>query len=161
MKTISKNLEKAGIHGILAYSYSVYFMAFIFGMLLHFLIPGDVIENPNSQFFGFWLLVIGTVLIVWAQSTSASTHKQRESNRDGNIVHHFKKGPYVFSRVPTHLGLLLALIGFALTVNSMFLIILSAIAFIITKNIILPKHEILLEQKYGSSYTEYRKSVKL
>ena len=161
MEEISKKLEKIGIHGILAYSYSVYFIAMIIGIILHYSLQNDYFGNNESRVWGLWLLIAATVLIFWAQKTSAGTHKVREENKDKNITHHFKKGPYIFSRSPTHIGLFLALIGFGQMINSLFMIALAVIAYLVSHSSFVNKQEILLEKKYSESYKDYKKSVKL
>jgi len=109
--------------------------------------------------WSLFLLAAGSGIILWAQATSGSTHQMREENKDKDITYEFNKGPYMFSRSPTHIGLGLALAGFALAINSSIMLGLAVIAFIVTRLVFIAKEEKLLIEKYGDSYRRYKKSV--
>jgi len=45
-------------------------------------------------------------------------------------------------------------------INSLFGVILTILAHVVTKVFFLKKEEVILERKYGEVYTEYKKKVK-
>jgi len=51
-------------------------------------------------------------------------------------------------------------LGFSLIIDSFFGIVLTIIAYVITKIFFLKKEESLLEKKYGEVYGDYKKKVK-
>ena len=104
---------------------------------------------------GVAFLLLATILILWAQMTSRNLSKQNITKET------FCKGPYCYTRSPTHWGLFLLLLGFGFIANAFFLIILTLISFVITKFIFLEKEENALAMKYGAPYLEYKKEVKL
>ena len=142
------------VHVVLAHSYVVFFMLFLVGVFL------DLIFN--LKFFNFEFLVplgiifilLASILIFWAQKTS------RNFKRENLTKESFNKGPYFFTRCPTHLGLFLLTLGFGLIANAIFIVISSAVSFLITKFVYLNHEEAILEKKYGNSYKEYKASVK-
>src|SRR3989338_8719819 len=57
-------------------------------------------------------------------------------------------------------GLFFLMLGFGVITNSFFVIVFSIISFLTAKFIFIEKQEKMLEEKYGTHYTEYKKSVK-
>jgi len=150
----SKNLHKNKVHGVLAHSYILYFILFLFGILLDFIFPLKIFTNYIISVIGFVFLIFGTFLIVWAQKSSHHLKKENISKET------FYQGPYRYTRSPTHLGLLLLTIGFGVMANTLFIIISSIVSFIVTKFIFIKAQEKILAEKYGTPYLEYKESVK-
>jgi protein-S-isoprenylcysteine O-methyltransferase Ste14 len=156
LKNNTSNIEqpKNNVHGILARSYVCCFLLFLGGVFL------DLIFNFRIQNFvfmipiGFGLILLASVLILWAQKTSRNLSKENLTKEN------FSKGPYRFTRMPTHLGLLFLMLGFGIMVNAIFIIISTIISFVLAKLFFLKKEELILEQKYGTPYLEYKKQVR-
>ena len=147
-------LSKYQIHKILAHSYTFYFLSFLIGILLDYILPLRIFKHPIMPLVGGFIIVIASLLIFWAQKTSRD-YKNREI-----VKEIFFQGPYKLSRSPTHWGLFLLIFGFGLLVNASFVVIFSVISLIITKVVFLKKEEMFLEKKYGEPYREYKKIVK-
>jgi protein-S-isoprenylcysteine O-methyltransferase Ste14 len=150
----SKNIHKNKIHGILAHSYILYFIFFLFGILLDFIFPVKIFGNYIISIIGTIFLILGTILIIWAQKSS---HRLKKENINKET---FYQGPYRYTRSPTHLGLLLLTVGFGIIANTLFIVISSIISFIVTKFIFIKAQEKVLAEKYGTPYLEYKESVK-
>lgn len=103
------------------------------------------------------MLIVSSLIIYWAQFTSSNYKKRvkKDSSRS-----HFEHGPYKYLRSPTHFGLFIMTLGFSLIINSLFSVLFTLIAYIISKFFFLKKEEEILEGKYGEVYTEYKKKVK-
>lgn len=142
------------IHHLLAHSYSVYFIFFLIGIALDVVLDGHIFKSQVFSWIGAGLLFLATVLIFWAQHTSRHLHK-RELSKEA-----FCRGPYCYTRSPTHWGLFLMMLGFGLVANAFFVVVLTIVAFLIAKITFLRKEEEALEERYGTPYTEYKKSVK-
>lgn len=154
---INKN---ALIHIVLGHSYLVYFATFVIG----FLVDTKWSFRFNAPFLmpiGFILLFVGPALIVWAQYTSHELAIKQVVTKKEIFSHDFFRGPYVFSRSPTHVGLFLMIVGLGLLFNSVSIVGTTVLAFILTKIFFLSKEESLLEEKYGSEYQSYKDKVKL
>jgi len=73
----------------------------------------------------------------------------------------FFRGPYCVSRSPTHWGLFLLVVSLGFLLNSVLIIVVGIIAFLVSKGVFLRREENLLVQKYGEEYLKYKKQVKL
>lgn len=145
------------VHLVLSHSYTVFLLAVVLGVIFDILIPTSYFGNYIFQYVGFVMIVLGSLLIYWAQSTTNCTKK--EELEKGEPVRDFARGPYKYSRNPTHIGIAIMTFGLGLIINSIFSIIFVIVAFLITKNIFVKKEEALLEKKYGEDYCNYKKKV--
>lgn len=143
------------VHHLLAHSYGVYFLFFLTGVVLDVLFDWEIFSSNLLVGAGVGLLVFATLLIIWAQHTSRNLHKNEISKEA------FCRGPYCYTRSPTHWGLFLLMLGFGLVSNAFFVVLFTVIAFILTRFTFLRKEEEALVHKYGAPYLEYKKSVKL
>lgn len=141
-------------HRVLANSYISYFIAFILGLGVHLFYPISIYKHEVVSYLGFVFIVLATLLIFWAQNTSRNLDV---FNLNINI---FRKGPYYFTRMPTHLGLFLLIIGFGLVINSFFVVLFTFIYFVLGKFSFIKKQEAILLKKYGEHYLEYKKIVR-
>lgn len=142
------------IHKILAHSYAMHFMLLLVGVALDIIIGVKVFTSPQMLPVGAIFLVLGTILIFWAQYTSRHLKKENITKET------FRHGPYHYTRTPTNFGIFFMMLGFGMIVNAFFVILSSVISFIVAKFVFLNKEEEVLAEKYGAPYVEYKKSVK-
>jgi len=143
------------IHRVLAKSYSMYFLFFLLGVTLDLIFRFQIFATSIMIPLGFILLSLATILILWAQHTSRNLDKKDITKET------FCKGPYCYTRSPTHWGLFLLMLGFGILANALFVIITTLISFFVSRSVFLAKQERMLAHKYGAPYLEYQKSVKL
>lgn len=144
------------VHFILSHSYTVFMLAVVFGLILDVFMPVEIFHKSVYQYIGLLMIILGSILIYWAQSTSSSTKKEETSGESRD----FARGPYKYNRSPTHVGLSVMTLGLGFLLNSAFSVILIVIAYFITKSIFLKKEEAILEKKYGKPYFDYKKKVR-
>lgn len=149
--------RKGQTHFVLVHSYIIFLFAVILGILFDLLLKKKIFSDNLYQYVGFAMLVFSSIIIYWAQSTS-SNYKKRVGKE--NYRSHFEHGPYKYLRSPTHFGLFIMTLGLSLIINSLFSVLFTLIAYIISKFFFLKKEEEILEDKYGEVYTEYKKKVK-
>ena len=149
-----EHIYKKKVHRVLAQSYSVYLVSFLVGISLDIIFQLKIFNVQAIVFLGPALLVFATILIFWAQKTSNSLHKKAISKEN------FCRGPYCYTRSPTHWGLFFLVIGFGIVINAVFVVLFTLVAFLVTRLIFLDKQEKILEEKYGTHYAEYKKLVK-
>lgn len=152
-KIEENNPHKNKVHKILAHSYLFLFVSFIFGLFVDSIFPLKF-SSASHPIFGFILIILGTLIVFWAQRASIRLSKENMSKET------FLRGPYRFSRSPTHLGIFLMMFGFGITTDSFFIIFFSIISILVAKLFFLKKQERILEEKYGEPYKEYKKQVK-
>lgn len=147
------------IHVVLGHSYLVYFASLLFGLFL------DITFNihiPLGELgtAGFIVMAFGTLLVYWAQNTSHKFNVKQICSKEGVCVDDFFKGPYTFSRSPTHLGIFLLVIGFGFVLQSFSIVAMTTFAYFLTRYVFVSKQERLLEYKYGDIYRAYKARVK-
>ncbi|MCX6757506.1 MAG: hypothetical protein NTZ44_01310 [Candidatus Nomurabacteria bacterium] len=155
-KQEQKEHSHKSVHLHLAHSYSLYFFGLLFGLIFDFIFPLRLFSSGVSTFFGITLIIFSSILILWAQKISHPFYI--DNVLEGRLFH---KGPYRFTKSPTHLGLALLVIGFGFLINAFFVIIFTILAFITSKVTYLRKRELFLEKNFGEAYKEYKKSVHL
>lgn len=152
---LNNSEHKDKVHGVLAHSYSAYFACFLVGVLLDLILKLRIFDFPYMQEVGIVLIILASILILWAQKTSRNLKKETLTKNS------FLKGPYVYTRSPTHWGLFFLTLGFGIMTGAVFVVISTIISHLISRLIYLRKEEMILEKKYGAPYLEYKKSVYL
>ncbi|MDQ3244872.1 MAG: isoprenylcysteine carboxylmethyltransferase family protein [bacterium] len=142
------------VHHILAHSYTFFFSFLILGIMLDIIFKLKIVDSTTMISLGFVFLFLGTILIFWAQRTSNNLKVENMTAET------FCKGPYCYTRVPTHIGLFLVALGFGFVLNATFVIITTVVSFFVNKFLFLKEEERILEQKYGRPYIEYKKKIK-
>lgn len=156
-KNTVNNHRKDIVHFILLHSYFIFLFAVILGVLFDFTLKEKIFSNPIYQYAGFFMLIISSIIIYWAQESSSN---YKEKIKKNNSRSHFEYGPYKYLRSPTHFGLFIMTLGFGLIINSLFSVIFTFVAYAISKFFFLKREEKILEGKYGQIYTDYKKKVK-
>lgn len=146
--------KEGSVHKVLAHSYLLYLFFLLAGVSLDVFFKFEIFSNSVFSFFGIFFLIFGTFLIFWAQNTSRNL-KTETINKDT-----FTRGPYYYTRSPTHLGLASVILGFGIITNAFFVVFFALISFIISKFTFLKKEEKILALKYGDPYLEYKKLVR-
>ncbi len=156
----NKAIKKASVHHVLAQSYFLFFIAVISGLFLNMIFPIEISNTHPPQMYGIAFLLVGTYLIIWAQQTSRKgTSERREIH---SLTHeHFLRGPYKYFRSPTHIGLTLLVFGYGLISNALFVVVTTLIFAVVSRFVYVKKEEKILEEKYGNSYSEYKKKVRM
>lgn len=152
--------KKDLVHIILAHSYLVFFASFLIGFFIDLFWPMRL-SIPYLEEIGFFLVIIGTAIIFWAQHSSRKLSVKRICTADGVCSDDFSKGPYKFVRSPTHFGIFFMIIGAGFMFNSISIVIMTLLAFFLTRYFFLPKEEFLLSEKYGEHYRAYKAKVKV
>ncbi|MEA3399070.1 MAG: isoprenylcysteine carboxylmethyltransferase family protein [Patescibacteria group bacterium] len=139
------------IHHVLLYSYTIYFLTIVVGVIFDTFFKIKLFSGEIFQFLGVIIVILGTLIIFWAQRTSKRS--KIEGKRD------FHRGPYKISRHPTSIALMVITLGLGLILNSFFVIVMTIVVFFI-KSIFAKREERILGQKYGEDYFEYKSKVR-
>ena len=150
--------NKKTIHSVLAGSYMVYLVAVLVGFILDIFFHINFV-NQGLQIIGFVFMIFAPLLISESQKASRR-FKQTHLNREINVTD-FMHGPYRYLQSPTHMGLFVLSIGFALVFSSAPLLFMVFVAYVVTHTIFLPNEQKLLKKKYGAPYEAYLKKVHL
>ena len=153
-KNTQKKHHIPNVHWVLAHSYVMQFALFLVGVTLDLFFRFKIFSDTIMVPMGAVLLVFSTILIIWAEHTSRNLQKENISKEA------FCRGPYCYTRTPTHWGLFFLMLGFGIVINAFFVILTTLISFFIAKLVFQNWEEELMEKKYGSHYAEYKKLVK-
>lgn len=151
-----KDVHSGRANHTLAHSYAWYFVFLLGAIALDFVFPVRIFHSALSVPAGFALLFLATILIVWAECTHHHRLDPATVNKEALC-----RGPYCYTRHPTHWGVFLLLLGFGILLNAFFVILFTIVGFALSKLVFLKKHDSILSEKYGRHYEEYKKSVKL
>lgn len=154
MESNKQHFQKTSVHKILAHSYAMHFILFLIGVSLDIVFKFKIFTSPIMAPIGVILLILGSVLILWAQYTSHNLNTENVTKET------FCHGPYCYTRTPTNFGIFFIMLGFGMIANAFFVILSSLISFVVAKFIFLEKEEKALAAKYGAPYLEYKQSVK-
>ena len=142
------------VHKILAHSYSLFFLFFLLGVTLDFIYPIRPWKPEIMAPLGLVFIIWATYLVYWAQKTS------RNLAKNNLAMESFCKGPYCYTRTPTHWGLFFLLLGFGFISGTLFVILFTLLAILISRLTFIRKQEKMLALKYGAPYLEYKKMVR-
>ena len=156
-KNDNKKEHNGGVHFVLIHSYLIFLIAVILGVFFDTFLQEKIFSEAIYANTGLLMLVASSIIIYWAQTTSSNYRERQKKNESDSIFEH---GPYKYLRSPTHFGLFIMTLGLALILNSLFSIIFTIVAYLISKLFFLKKEEKILEDKYGESYTEYKKKTR-
>ena len=138
------------IHTTLARSYLTYFICSIVGLFADTLIGFDV-SLAYASTIAIICFIIGAMLILWAQRTS------RHAKEEGGAPY-FLRGPYQYMRNPTHLGMVLLVVGYTAISGSIVFCAITVIGYLVS-NIFFKKYESMLKVQYDGAYKEYQSKV--
>jgi len=155
MDELEKKLLNS-IHSHLAHSYLSWFAFLLLGILLDIFLPLRLFGGAIWSLVGAIFIIFASGIIFWAQRTTRNLHKGGDYTTSD-----FYRGPYAYTRTPTHSGLFLLTTGFGLIMNAFFVVATSVAAYVIGKRIFLRNYEKLLVEKYGDSYRAYMEEVKI
>lgn len=138
------------IHTTLAHSYLTYFVCSMVGLFGDTLLGFDiaVVHAPTIAITCF---VFGAVLIGWAQYTSRHTSTDQTKP-------YFLRGPYRYMRNPTHLGMVILVLGYTVVSGSVIFCAVTLIGYLIS-NIFFKKYEKLVVASYDGTYADYQSNV--
>lgn len=146
--------NKVKLNKILSSSYLFYFVLFFLGVVFDLIYPVHFFKNSYTMPIGFVFIVLGSFLIFWIKA------KPKKPKKDNLTKEDFMRGPYKYTSVPNHWGMFLLILGFGIMINAVFVVILTTFSFLLTLPVFLKMQEIVLVEKYGDKYKEYRKIVR-
>lgn len=155
MEEQNKTSYNDSVHWVLSHGYAMYFILFLLGVGLDSAHHLAFFQSAFLRPLGVFFLVVATLLIFWAQHTS------RYLPQENITMETFCRGPYCYTRSPTHWGLFLLVLGFGFVANAFFVVISTILSMILSKFVFLRKEEALLAKKYGAPYLEYKKKIKI
>ena len=137
-------------------------LTIICGYLLGRFVPvlqGFGFPAPERYWIGGGLAVVaGIVFGAWPALHFRSTGQNPTPwSETPELVRH---GPYRFTRNPMYVMMILVCIGFAIILNTAWILILTPVCATIIYFVAIRHEGTYLERKFGAAYREYRESVR-
>jgi len=127
-------------------------------ILLHFIVPFQIVVHNPFNFFGLFLIILG---LVTARKVSKTFSKIDTE------IHTFKKprqivtnGLFQYSRNPIYLGFVIVLIGLNIVLGSLTPFIVVLIFVFVTDYWYIPFEEKNMQEQFGQDYRNYKKKVR-
>ncbi|MBN2457792.1 isoprenylcysteine carboxylmethyltransferase family protein [Candidatus Woesearchaeota archaeon] len=136
-----------------------YFWAMLIAsVLLHFFVPVKKLIASPYNYLGILLVVFGIIINLMTDSLfkKAKTCVKPHEMPRSLVV----SGPFRISRHPMYLGMLAILFGAAILLGSIMTFIPPIIFLVLMECLFIPMEERNLKKRFGSSYLDYKKSVR-
>ena len=110
------------------------------------------------QFLGIALVVLGLGLNLWC----AGLYRKAKTNilpntADSNLI---ETGPFLWSRNPIYLGMLLVFAGVCFTLNAPVALLFLPLAWLALRFYVIAREEAYLERRFGDAYVSYQSRVR-
>lgn len=111
------------------------------------------------QLFGLILVAAGIVCIIWIIVLHYNEAPEGwEFERTPKYL--VRRGPYMFTRNPSFLSVLIIALGWALFYGSLSIVIGALVAWLVFNFVVIPREERDLEARFGEAYREYQSEVR-
>jgi protein-S-isoprenylcysteine O-methyltransferase Ste14 len=107
---------------------------------------------------GVAIFAIGFALAIWAIVTIRKAGTQVETWKPTTAI--VANGPYRFTRNPIYLGMMLALVGLAIILDSLWLLAMLLPFYLVIRYGVVAREEAYLERKFGDVYLGYKSRVR-
>ncbi len=135
-----------------------FLLSLLAGLGLHRIVPLGFMPPEAGSIFGWVIVGLGMAILALSERQFAR-HRTSHDNR-GITSALITTGPFRLSRNPVYLGLMIMLVGLAVTFNVLWLLISMPLAFLVIQFHVVPKEEACLQQLFPNTYTGYQSSVR-
>jgi len=110
------------------------------------------------QIAGMVLVILGLALNLW----SAVMYRKASTNilpnaADSNLI---ETGPFVWSRNPIYLGMLIVFVGISFILNAPLALLFAPLAWFVLRFYVIAREEAYLLGRFGGEYTSYQARVR-
>jgi protein-S-isoprenylcysteine O-methyltransferase Ste14 len=135
-----------------------FFICLLLAIVLHFILPVKKLISTPYNYVGILLIGIGIWLNIWADRLFKNKNTTvKPFEKSSSLI---EEGPFVFSRNPMYLGMVIILSGVAVLLGSIMPFIMPVAFFILISVAFIPQEEKALEETFGQSFIEYKKRVR-
>jgi protein-S-isoprenylcysteine O-methyltransferase Ste14 len=139
-------------------------LGFLAGWLLHRYVPLSV-PGANGiggvvgmRAVGWLLIVVGMVILAWAQLTFRRHRTAIIPNRPATAM--VTDGPYAFTRNPMYVSLMLMYVGLALLTRMLWPIIFLPVILALLTALVIRREERYLSDAFGEEYRAFTRKVR-
>ena len=151
-------LARKDTPGLIARPPIIYLCSILFGLVLQWLFPVEVLPPAVEAAGGASFIFIAVVLFALSVREFQRVGTPIPSSRPSNAV--AKTGPYRFSRNPIYVSFTILQIGVATWVNSAWVLGTLTPTLILIRYGVIAREERYLARRFGEEYKRYRESVR-
>jgi len=150
--------ERQDNPGVIAKPPTIYLVAILTGLSLHYFYPLPIIRSTTISWVGLAVIALGLLIMGF----SIKEFRKWETPEDTNLstITIVTSGIYRYSRNPMYLSLTLFLAGIGLFFNSGWLLMLFAPVIAVMSVGVIRREERYLADKFGETYLDYKRSVR-
>lgn len=135
-----------------------YVISFVAGFIINQLWPVALGSKLPLTIIGLILILLSVPIVLFAMKSLKRANTVFDARKATSAI--VKDGPYRFTRNPTYLSLTLLTVGLSLVLNSVWLLIGSAVATVVTHFFVIKPEEHYLTKKFGEDYSAYGRRVR-
>jgi len=134
-------------------------LAIIAGLVLNRIMPLRFLPaGLPARWLGAIVFILALALFAWAIVTITRAGSNVPTNRPTTTI--VDSGPFRYTRNPIYLGMLLALIGLAVAFDTLWLLVMLVLFWLVIRYGVVAREEAYLERKFGDVYRGYRSRVR-
>ncbi len=157
MSRDTRSVERAHLH---IYVPSLFIIVMSASLIADALFPTPVYATVWASKIGFALLLLGSVLLYAAHTSSKKIREEVNTTERGDV--NFFVGPYAYVRHPGYLGMVLIGIAVSFILNSSIILVSTVVFYLIARTVVIREEQHLLHEDshVKDGYGEYKKRVK-
>jgi protein-S-isoprenylcysteine O-methyltransferase Ste14 len=128
------------------------------GFVIDWFLPRPFISEAYDLPVGLILIALGIFLIAWAAQRFADAKTEIDVRKTPTAI--VTALPYSMSRNPMYLGMTIIMLGFAIWLNSLWILSMLLFVHFVLHFGVIAREEAYLESKFGRTYLEYKKKVR-
>jgi protein-S-isoprenylcysteine O-methyltransferase Ste14 len=136
----------------------VHLIAMLAGAAAGLARPAPLGAQPFGLILGIAFVAAGIALVAWCKRTLAAANTPLPGGLPTTAI--VRTGPYGLSRNPVYVAFALVHAGTGLCLDSAWVLAALAPAFLLIGQVVVPREERYLEEKFGDEYRAYKAAVR-
>jgi protein-S-isoprenylcysteine O-methyltransferase Ste14 len=138
----------------------IFFIMLIMGGVIHWIFSVELMpfELKSRMFMAGPFFILAGLLAGCAFTTMLKAKTAINPNRTTTMI--VCQGPFLFTRNPLYLALLMVYAGITVLINSVLMLVFWGVLFIIFDRLIVAREEVYLEKKFKEEYLDYKEKVR-
>ncbi len=144
--------------GVITIPPIVYLAGLLLGVLIHSLYPVGFLPESVTVWLGVLLILAAVPIALTAILAFKRSGTPFDVRKPSTVI--VTEGIYQFTRNPMYVSLVLAYLGIACWINSLWILLLLGLVLAIVDQGIIKREEQYLERKFGEEYLRYKSKVR-
>jgi protein-S-isoprenylcysteine O-methyltransferase Ste14 len=128
------------------------------GLIINFIHPLTLFHGAPRYLSGVLLLVVSGVIVLAAHLEMRKAGTNVDVRKPVTVI--VKGGIYRYTRNPMYLSMVILLVALSLLLNNLWILVLTPFFIGVMQKGVIEREETYLEKKFGSTYVEYKKTVR-